>query len=255
MKTKIILVIIFFSSICKSQILLEHSYTGSNGLYVVNLSISGYKYVVTDLINQNVKFYNLNHTLWKTVTMTIPTGNTILGVNCISETLFNTDALLELSYSYYQSTPTIFTTIIVNENGTVILTLPNCSGAYPTNTGSNGWKLIATLPNTSSDVYSLVGFMPTTVENNSNNRNDYISLPFPNPSTTTTRIDYQLPTGVKSGELVFYDLNGTIIKTFQVDNSFNTIEINNSDLNSGTYFYNLIVQNTFSTSRKMIIIR
>src|ERR1035437_8668455 len=132
MKTKIIIVaLLLFSSICKSQINLEHSYPKSSNigsLSVINLSNSGYKYCFEDNVTKTVKLYNLNHTLWKTITLNVPTGYNLSGVFYISETLFNSDALTEFCYSYaqYISTPPAhmnWETTISNESGTVLLTI------------------------------------------------------------------------------------------------------------------------------------
>ena len=49
--------------------------------------------------------------------------------------------------------------------------------------------------------------------------------------------NYHLPNGINEGEIVFYDINGKEIKRYRVDNTFNTLIINNSDLPAGTYLY------------------
>ena len=36
-------------------------------LYIVKLEVDGEKYVFVDRANKQIKFYNLNHTLWKTI--------------------------------------------------------------------------------------------------------------------------------------------------------------------------------------------
>lgn len=58
------------------QISLEHSYSNAGHyavdatlqqLYVVQLEVDGDKYLFADKQNKELKFYNLNHTLWKTI--------------------------------------------------------------------------------------------------------------------------------------------------------------------------------------------
>ena len=271
MKTKIIIVaLLLLSSICQSQITLEHSYPPTNNdcsLGVVNLTNSGYKYLVQDGINYTVKLYNLNHSLWKTITLNVPTGYTYGGAYNISENLFNLDGLVDIEYIYYQyvSTPKPhehYVTNIINENGSMLLSLPNCSGGSVWSTGANGCKLTATIDSTNSsgidslNIYSLPGTMPSSniIENGSNNI-DALSYPYPNPSKSTVTINYQLPIGINSAEIVFYNLAGTEIKRFQVDNTFNTLEINNSDLPAGTYIYNLVTPNNISSAKKMVVIK
>ncbi len=76
MKTKILTLIIAtaYAVIGHAQITLENSYpaTANSVLSVVNFANSGYKYQYTDITNNQVKFYNLNHSLWKTINITPP---------------------------------------------------------------------------------------------------------------------------------------------------------------------------------------
>jgi hypothetical protein len=266
MKTKscVLAILLLLACNCKSQINFEHSYPATSYLSVINLSSSGYKYLLSDYSNNTVKLYNLNHSLWKSITLDIPAGYTLASTSAfsnISEELFNTDALLELSYTYYQTTPTYYyETKIINENGTVLLTISNCGMAYAVNTGTNGWKLRATIFDssgtfTSNDVYSLVGTMPLMLAESGINNIDVLSNPYPNPSQTSTKINYQLPTGTNSAEIIFYNLNGLEVKRFKVDNTFNTLELNNSDLIAGTYLYLLVTSNNFSSAKQMVVIK
>lgn len=270
MKTKFLIIsLLLFSSICKSQISLEHSYPASsksNFISLVNLANSGYKYVLVDKINNTLKLYNLNHSLWKTISLNVPSGYTLGVVLNISETLFNLDALLELSYSYskfIQTNPSYMSneSKIINENGSVLLTIQNCYYPEAFSTGTNGWKLFARTDSSTSngcasnDIYSLPGTMPIMITDNGINNSNALSFPYPNPSQVSTTINYKLPEGSNTGEIVFYNLNGQEIKKFKVDNTYNTLELNNSDLPSGTYLYQLLSQNFMTATKKMIIIK
>jgi len=270
MKTKILIIsLLLFSSICKSQVSLEHSYPASsskNYISLVNLTNSGYKYVLQDNINNTVKIYNLNHSLWKTITLNVPSDYRLEDVGNISETLFNLDALVELSYSYSKlilSNPSYMSneSKIINENGSVLLTIPNCYYPRAFSTGTNGWKLFASIDSSTSsgiasnDIYSLPGTMPIMITENEINNSNALSFPYPNPSQTSTTINYKLPEGTNTAEIVFYNLNGQEIKRFKVDNTFSTLELNNSDLPSGTYLYNLLSSNFMTDAKKMIIIK
>ena len=70
---------LFFAGIfsfCKSQIVLENTYasfTGnSNWFFVVKLGYGGYKYVYYEKLQNTFTFYNLNHSLYKTVSIPFP---------------------------------------------------------------------------------------------------------------------------------------------------------------------------------------
>ena len=265
-----IITLLFFSSTCISQISLEQTYLPSskdNNISIVNLANSGYKFVIQDKINKTVKLYNLNHSLWKTITLNISAGYTLETVNYISETLFNLDAQVELSYTAYKfiQTPPVsymaYDSKIINENGNILIALQNCPFPAVYSSGINGWKLLANIDsaNVNScerlEVYSLPGSMPQLAINNESNNTILLSNPFPNPSKEVTRINYILPDGTNSAEIVLYNLNGQKVKLFQVDNTFSSLELNNSDLPAGTYLYSLIIPNNISSVKKMVIIK
>lgn len=70
------------------------------------------------------------------------------------------------------------------------------------------------------------------------------------PSKST--IAYQLPNSINETDIIIYDIKGQEIKRFRVDTQFNNIELDNSDLQSGTYFYTLLGTNQV---HKMIIVK
>lgn len=266
MKTFLLLIsIILIGEKSNSQIILENSYPATSGIVnasIVNLANSGYKYTITDYKNNNIKLYNMNHSLWKTIQLSVPVGFTLSTINAISETLFNTDGLIELIYSYTKYSPTInFESKIINENGSVLMTIPNCQLAYPVNTGSNGWKLISRIDSVNSfadaftEIYSLVGYIPQVSVKEEIYQERFISTPFPNPSYEAVTINYQLPNDVSSAEIVIYSLNGNALKHYNVDKSFNSLKLDNSDLPAGTYLYDLITPNSSFTAKKMIVIK
>ena len=75
---------------------------------------------------------------------------------------------------------------------------------------------------------------------------------YPNPTKDFTRIDYQLPEGTTTGTITLYDLGGREIKTYNVDNESDHLEISTQHLRPGTYFYNLTTANGVSQGKKMI---
>jgi hypothetical protein len=82
-----------------------------------------------------------------------------------------------------------------------------------------------------------------------------IANPYPNPSTTTTRIDYFFPNGTNDGEIVLYDLQGREIKRFKVDKTFDHLLISTVDIPAGTYFYQLQTSNQASEGKKMVVVK
>ncbi|MBC8046684.1 MAG: T9SS type A sorting domain-containing protein [Fimbriimonadaceae bacterium] len=82
-----------------------------------------------------------------------------------------------------------------------------------------------------------------------------LSSPYPNPSVNTTRIEYKLPEGIYSGEIVFYDLQGKEIKRFKVDSTFDSLSISTSEIPAGTYYYQLQTSTENSEGKKMVVIK
>src|SRR5690606_19330689 len=127
-RVKMIVVALLISASTNAQITLEHTYNVSAnnvGLVVVQLANSGAKYVVTEPAQHQVKLYNTNHSLWKTIPIPSISGYTFSNVMHISENLFNLDAQVECVAYYYSTTPVQYYTKIINESGAVIKDLPN----------------------------------------------------------------------------------------------------------------------------------
>src|SRR5690349_4517041 len=116
MKFKLLVSALVALMICTTkagaQITLDNTYpTPSSDLYMVNLERSGPKYVIKtmDSGNRYLKFYNLNHSLWKTIDCNpfrkVKRANnaTIFPFGCfyISESLFDCDTNIELIYTSF----------------------------------------------------------------------------------------------------------------------------------------------------------
>src|SRR6185369_1363143 len=100
------------------------------------------------------------------------------------------------------------------------------------------------------------GVYTGNIVGSSPNDNRYsLSNPYPNPTSNLTRIDYQLPNGVKQGEIVFFNMSGTEVKRFKVTSTFSFINVSAKDLPSGTYYYALETSSGKSEGKKMVVIR
>ena len=158
-----ILSLVLLGTAGKSQISLEHTYNGYT--YVANLSNSGYKYYVLDTQNETLKLYNPDHSLWKSVNLSVPGGYQLFtSVYNVSENLFSLDDKVGFSYSYYTTTPSYQSeTKVINENGTILLTIPGAAYAYAVELEDEA-KLLAYITNystnvTTTKVYDLPGNM------------------------------------------------------------------------------------------------
>lgn len=261
-----ILLSLFVTFRANAQLALEHTYPNAIS-WVVNLELSGKKIVVVNpaLFNE-IRLYDLNHSLWKSIH--IPSSVANWGVmesltqreTYISEKLFNNDNLLEaIIYSNGGSSPSGKRTII-NENGVVVDSLNNISRLELHNTAPGIFKLFAF--GDSLRVYALPGTIPCNecsgplgISKVGKDKKNDLSDPTPNPSHREVHIAYKLPEGTKQGVIDLYNANGRKVKSFKVDNTFSYITLDNSELPSGVYYYNLIADGEISVTKKMVVIK
>jgi hypothetical protein len=289
MKNYIAAIGMFIATTVNAQINLEHIYpngspTFGEPLRVVHLS-AGYKYcyIVPKGSNSGIiNLYNLNHTLYKSITIP-PLFNGFYSsdppsIYYISDSLFNTTTS-DIEYLVlYQDSTSVVHIVVFNDSGnklfsqdSVSLTISDPSWPYaePVFYTPNGYKMIISSTvygdSVAAYVYSLPGALPcsecsngvlTGIENPLHNGNSgYLSSPYPNPNSHSTSIKYQLPEGISTGQLIFYDLSGREIKRYTVDRAFNTLELSTTDLASGTYLYILQTSGSNIGNRKMVVIK
>jgi hypothetical protein len=260
-KLIVLLQVTFVSFLINSQITLEKSYSDNQGLSIIKLEKSGYKYSQYDLQNKILKLYNLDHTIFKTINLpTLPQEyGTDGSIAYISETLFNTDNKVELlvysdSWGPKSSNQNSGSLKVINEDGTVIFNgdsmrvVENRStNLYGYNDNSqfiynttNGTKMILwsyKKADTGFKVFSLPGTLiaslnETTIEQ----KNSY--LPYPNPTNSYLTIPYEL-TKSNAGLLTIYDAHGRQIELLQIDNNFKNVFIDISKFQNGYYNYTI----------------
>lgn len=246
------------------QIALEHTYTSVSAAYI-KLPVAGYKYYVMDVANKQCKLYNNDHSLWKTINLSIPTNYYLCDIQFVTEDLFNTDNLIEMLYvsCNYNTTLKYYTydTRIVNENGTSLYSMPGAgySNIYPAETGSKLLMWIydfSVFPETvNTMVYSIPGKLNTVMTKSPDELKSSLRSAYPNPATSEVTIPYNLPSNVKEAELKLYTMNGILLKSFTVDHTFNSILVKTGELAAGIYVYR-IESNTYkSESFKLIVSR
>lgn len=281
-KTAIILSLLI--SVLKAQITIESTYPsmGSGNYFAMNVVrlSAGYKYTHFDRLGKILRIYNLNHSIWKTINLPVPSGFQLYDVpKHITDSLFKLDANVELAYTYYATTsytngtsPTYTSvTKVIDDAGSTLLTINQCMQTQLVHTGTNGYRMIAQVDSVNKiwtsgvkeyQVFKLIGSLPVTHTSSSteptglsqkqNSQNPILSSPNPNPSGNKTVIGYDLPFGIEQTELVIFDITGNEVKRYFVDRNFNTLELDNTELISGTYFYKIL---GVSEAKKMIIVK
>ena len=276
---KIILTFICLAKIIPvaGQITLEHEYYNRKLLYHIKLESSGDKYASVKPNQDLIQIYNTDHSLFKTINIPPQPQKTFYDVAFITEKLFNLDTTdIEYLITGFDSTGEYFTSIY-NEFGNLLF---HRDSVFPLdflgvvgllipstpifNIDSSAVMILMTYVNINNDFY--VYRLPGKIESdccddfatniyNQDLPHRFVFNTFPNPSKGKTILQYELPEGIKKAELIIYSLNGIEIKRYQITNAFKSFELDNSDLSSGTYFYQLLLANSNFGTKKMLVIK
>lgn len=242
-----ILIALMAVSATSAQITLEATYSHS-GTYT-RLALSGYKYYVMDVGTSQCRIYNTNHTLWKTIALSVPVDNYLYDIKHVSENLFTTDNSLCLAYIYYSYNSAkqyyTYTARIIRENGTELLTIPGCQYIYIHSLTGVGTKMLTYSYDYSSfpyaiqtRAYNLPGQYITGTSDEQNPSGAWLKA-FPNPAGDYTTIGVRLPEGVKSGVLTITDTVGKLLMSYAVDGQTTQLFIPTAQLPRGLYLYSV----------------
>lgn len=234
---------------------------------VVDLLLSGKKYCLIDIVANQVTLYNLNHSVWKTITPPTVSGyqwGAYTGnVGNISENLFKIDNKVDLWLPYHISSSTYQKLIVFDETGTIISTVDSASQFFIRNIGLDSFVALV-YKDSGTVVYGLPGKLPchacSTAPglgmpiNDGSGFGSSLSETMPNPSSSITKIEYNIPTG-STGVIRIFDQVGRQMKSYIVDSHFDYITIDNTELPPGVYYYNLTTNSNQTTAKKMVVIR
>ena len=80
-----------------------------------------------------------------------------------------------------------------------------------------------------------------------------LSNVYPNPANTEANFDFTLNASISKAQINIYNLLGSKIKTYVLNENEGTLTANTSDLNEGIYFYSLVIDNESKLTQKLII--
>ncbi len=255
---------IFFMLILaiNAQVTLDKRYEYSTS--IVKLETLGYKYYVMDVPSSQCRIYNLDHSLFKTISCSVPANFYLADVKFISENLFDNDAGIELAYTYSKYVPTQssyyyeYDSKIINEDGSALQTIDGARYIYINQIEDNTYKLFAYCFDYSvfpeivwTNIYDLPG---TPIVSILENETPEIWMnAFPNPASQSVKVAYNLPKNVATGVLHFIDNNGRELEQFIVDNHTDHLALDVSSFKSGIYHYFIEFGNTKTPSKKLVI--
>lgn len=274
---KLLLLLLMTNGICNAQMVLENSYPNSaqatgKKFLLMQIAPSDYKYFIFDPAISQFKLYNINHSLYSTVNVPVTHNYTSNNYNVcfVTKSLFDCDST-NLEYAIMNlgdGSPTFPAPYfaVYRTNGSLFQKVDSCRfqnfgqgmvygpvwNHIPIINTQAGAKLILSHVNGDVKVYGLCDALPTNIVKN-NNDPELNSLPYPNPSTFKITLPYKIPENEKNGFLIVYDLKGSIIKEFEVDNSFENIILSTNDFANGTYLYTLKTKTSEIKGSKFII--
>lgn len=255
MKKILLIASMLFAYNADAQITLEHTYNNSSNIQVYNLENEGYKYVITDYSTKSVRIYNTDHSLWKTVNVSLPSSVTSFYVTYVSTKLFNTDGNVEFLIWYYEniSGNVKATAQCIGENGSSLYNFNDAASPFVVKVGES-WKLIYSKYASNSNesyVYSLPGNYITAVKKTS--VDGFESKLYPNPVDNVATLSYKLPEGTKTAELSIYNMHGQKLRDYNITSDFQTITIESGNLNPGNYTYQIKAPGFISEGEQFIV--
>jgi hypothetical protein len=276
--TKIFIVFLFaFGVKVNAQISLAQTFTSStyDMFQSVYLKHDGFKFV--NLHSDTLSFYNVNFSLFKNII--IP--NFYVGISyveCISEGLFDTDTL-HIDYMV-QGNCCPYQVTIYKDNGNIIFNedSANFGEAFPGMQGPFYFPILVTDSGTfmaitedintnpiATQLYRLPGSLPCIPGCLGDNVATYMPIingssnaamkASPNPAVSYANIYYTLPPGTNEGDLILYDLAGREIKKYTVTSQVDHLRLTTFDIAAGTYFYQLKVNGSSISTKKIVVVK
>lgn len=245
-----------FTSTAHAQIALEQVYpqlgyfSNDGQLLMVDLEVAGISYVAIDRSPKEIRFYDLSHTLFKTISYAAAPdfGNAMEYIMYISQHLFDLDD--EVEFLYCQFLPPNLITQVINEDGTVLLDAPGefpfvvataHNQHYPVYSTPQGAKLILSANNGTAKVYGLPGQFTTGLQQQTSamlNMGGASALAFPNPTTEQLTLELDAPLA-KAALLTILDVRGAIVRQLPVLRGTERPVVDVRSLAPGIYHYRL----------------
>lgn len=82
-----------------------------------------------------------------------------------------------------------------------------------------------------------------------------VSNAYPNPATSVIYFDYKLPANTSSAQIKVSNLLGNIVSTIELTKNEGKAEINVNNLKNGVYFYTIMINNSATVTRKLVVKR
>ncbi len=258
MQTRFLFTLIFLLCISSAgaQFALERTYDHS--LTVTRISATEYKYYLMDVAKSECRIYNLDHTLWKTIPISLPADYYLQDIKFVTRNLFNSDSNMELWYTAYnwvtvgESGYYRYDSKVIDEKGKELASIPNGAYAYLAQTGENQYKMtvyaydnsfwpgavktyIFSIPGTETAVYHAMSVLDD---------------PYPNPAGQI--INLPLSGEKSAGRLQVFSVTGHLMFEDLLSGQ-RVYQLSTSQWAPGTYTYRIVSGEGVSESKRFTI--
>lgn len=226
------------------QMNLEHSYTSDGSHWDIYSDNTSSHYLIGKG-NNTFDIYNANHTLYKTLTPTIPNNyiyipELLQEKFSISKRVFNTDDQLEFILTFLNNQSGQRLMLIINEDGNIIKQFGN--DYHPLyqifhDAVSNQNKFVISKnsgTNTITEVYTLPTSSLTTLEIQAQHKNKLSAFPIP----TSKHLNIMNP-GNGGNNVQIYDVSGKMVLHKSFSSGEKNISIDVESLKAGVYLYTI----------------
>lgn len=222
------------------QIVLDHSFPEEQAIVYKNENQTFY--ITTKYDSNIIKIYNADYSLYKTITLEIPTGYYNYSFSFpdadnfpfISKNIFNTDDKLELLIAFKDSGHSKLR--LINEDGLVIKNFDNKYYDYSmelfTDKTVNKNKLVLINTTNTSEIYSL----PTSSLSSKEIETVKKLYAFPIPASQTLNI---INPQNGSNKIEIYDASGKQVMRESFGLNENRVSIDVESLPKGNYIYKI----------------
>jgi hypothetical protein len=258
MKLKItfllMMAIAFYQS--KAQFALEQTYNHS--LSITKINENEYKYFLMDVAKSECRIFNLDHSPWKTIPITLPKDYYLYDIKFVTQNLFNSDSDIELWYSAYKWVGTTadgyyqYQSKVINENGATLANIENGMYAYLIKAGDNSYKLSVYAYDNSfwpGSVQTHIFSIPGTATAAENTKSALLD-PYPNPAENA--INLPLFDEQQTGTLQVFSLSGQLMLKTEISNQA-LYQLNTLGWKPGFYTYRVITNAGASESKKFMV--
>ena len=264
-KFKITSILLVFVLLANSQIVLENTYQNASfwgadrDFGLTDLGDSLVKYYLIDYYNSSFTLYNLDHSIYKHISIPDNYANGKYRVQYITSSLFDCDST-NVEYMVSFGHP-INRLKIYRENNSLIFLRDSTSSVESINKRTirntpDGAKMILDFLDGKVEVYDLCGNVMVSIKSiEAQNHEGNLSNPYPNPAIKHVKVEYKLPRNQNQGQIILYSQNGVELQRYNVDNTFNHLIISVNDLPQGAYYYSLVTNNGSIGTKKIIVIK